>query len=357
LISDVAVAALVIVAFWGPSLVARGEPMLWTVGGALAGVVASSIIFRWRYAALAPIAALAASGLGWVFQVSSDPMLAVAWTLYPLALTRKSWTRAVGSTAVLLMLLLSLTAGAPPSPAGFEYHMVISAAAIGASWLLGQAEANRLEAQHQAVLRAAESELVLEQTAMAREVHDVVGHALSVISAEADVSRHLPDVGEAELRDSLADIEQRARGALEEVQALVRALRDGVRVHDVPTSLEQVVNAARVSGLEVSARVESLTVPDEIHVIVTRVMQEALSNTLRHARATSCEIAVWHERHGAVRLHVEDDGVGISDQSRPGTGLIGMRERVEEVGGSMTISNGVAGGVLLAVSIPVRIGV
>lgn len=120
------------------------------------------------------------------------------------------------------MVLVSLTHGSS-SPAAENQRVIFAAVAIGTVWLLGQAEAKRLEAVRESADRRAAYERALQEASMAREVHDVVGHALSVISAEADVSRSLTGFGEAELRGALADIEQRARGALEEVQQLVHS--------------------------------------------------------------------------------------------------------------------------------------
>ena len=208
------VALLFVTVFWVPALLSASEVGLVAVGSCLATVCAAAIVLRWRLPSAAPIIALTATAAGWILQLSADPMLAVAWCLYPLALQRGGRSRIIGGAAVAVMVLVSLTHGSSTPAVG--QRIILSAVVIGAVWLLGQAEAKRLEAVTESADRRAAYERAVQETSMAREVHDVVGHALSVISAEADVSRSLTGLGEAELREALADIEQRARNALEE---------------------------------------------------------------------------------------------------------------------------------------------
>ena len=348
--SDVAVAIVLVAIFWIPTLLSASQAGAIALGTCLAAISAAAVVLRWRLPSAAPLIALTATAAGWMLQLSADPMLAVAWCLYPLALQRAGRTRIIGGAAVATMVLVSLTHGAS-SPAAVDQRIVFSAVVIGAVWLLGQAEAKRLEAVRESADRRAAYERVMQETSMAREVHDVVGHALSVISAEADVSRSLTDIGEAELREALADIEQRARGALEEVQQLVRSLRQGEVGPDRATPLPQLLVAARVSGLDVQSRMDVEGLSDELNAIVSRVVQEALSNTVRHAEATRCEIAIWQEDE-AVTLRVDDDGIGLPAHYSPGMGLTGMRERVGAAGGSMTVTNRLEGGTRLLVNLP-----
>lgn len=308
-IGDLVAAAVIVVGFWVPLMVSSTSPWPLLGGIALAALTVGAMLTRWRVPSTAPLVALMATGAGWVLQVSSDPMLAVAWCLYPLALRRGGRSRIIGGAAVIVMLLVSFTYGAPASVAGVDQRIIFAAVAIGAVWLLGRAEAKRLEVVRESASRQAAYERALHQASMAREVHDVVGHALSVISAEADVSRNLPNVSETELLQSLGDIEQRARGALEEVQALVRSLRDGDPGAASATPLAQLVTAAQVTGLDVDAQIDDADMPEATSLVVSRVVQEALSNVVRHARATHCEIAVWREGE-TVQVRIDDDGAG-----------------------------------------------
>ncbi|TDC03853.1 sensor histidine kinase [Nonomuraea longispora] len=350
---DAAVVAVLIAIFWAQPLLTTASGASMIVGVTLAAAVAAAVLLRWKFPTIAPTVALVATGVGSMLQVSTDPMLAVAWCLYPLALRRGVQTRIIGSAAILVMMLVLWTYGAAGSSA-VEERVIYAGIAIGASWLLGRAEARRLEATRHAVRQHAEAEQARQQTAMAREVHDVVGHALSVIRAEADVSRNLPGLGESELRESLAGIEHRARGALEEVQALVRALRLGQTDSGRATPLPQLVAAAQVSGIDVTTRIDLPDTMDDVSLVVSRVVQEALSNVVRHANANRCEVAVWQEDQ-AVSVRIDDDGTGLSAGHTPGTGLTGMRERVEGIGGSLTVTNRLEGGTRVLAKIPAEV--
>lgn len=191
-------------------------------------------------------------------------------------------------------------------------------------------------------------------------MHDVVGHALSVIRAEADVARNTAGT-EEELLQSLTDIEERAGGALEEVQQLVRTLRTGEDERGGAPSLPELLTAARVSGLEVESAVELPEVPSATQAVVSRVVQEALSNVVRHSDASSCTVAVKAagatagSDHGILTVHVEDNGTGISAHQAPGAGLTGMRERVEAVGGSLSVSGLSQGGTRVLARLPLQV--
>ncbi|MEB4613140.1 sensor histidine kinase [Leucobacter sp. M11] len=352
-LTDLGAAAVLVVVFWVQPLRAADEARTAAAGAVLAAVVAAAVLARWRCPILAPVIAVLATGIAWAVNVTTDPMLAAAWCLYPLALRRGVLTRIIGSAAVLVMLIALMLHG-NTGPTGVDQRAVYAALAVGASWLLGHAEARRLEASQHAVRQRAEAGQARRQTAMAREVHDVVGHALSVIGAEADISRNLPGVGASELRASLTSIEHRARGALEEVQALVRALRAGRSDSGGATPLPQLVAAARVGGVEVTTRIDQIDAPEHTSLVVSRVVQEALSNVIRHAHASHCEVAVWQEDR-AVSVRVDDDGCGHVGGHRPGTGLTGMRERVEGIGGSLTVTGRLEGGTRVLAWVPTEV--
>lgn len=232
---DAAVGAVIVVVFWILPMMSASDLSAASIraGVFLAIVVFTAVLLRWRCPVLAPAAALLATATGWAMGLpNSDPMLAAAWCLYPMALRRGARARRVGLISVGAIVLASGLLAFTSDDRFNAQRAVTGVGAIGVSWLLGHAEARRMNLAQQAVEQQAEFDRIRAQEAMAREVHDVVGHALSVISAEADVARHLPDSDENELRESLAGIERRARGALEDVQGLVRALRAGKQAID-----------------------------------------------------------------------------------------------------------------------------
>ncbi|MFD7655975.1 sensor histidine kinase [Actinosynnema sp. NPDC059797] len=386
---DAAAGAAVVGVFWAPGLVAGAPgPRAW-VGAALAGVLLVAVVGRWRSPGIATAAAAAATFGGALVGVGADPMLATAWCLHALAVERAARTRVL---TLLLMgggTVLALVT-AVPQQVGQGQRAVLAVAALGVAWLLGTSEGRRLEAAREAErARGAERE-TRTQLAVAREVHDVVGHALAVIGAEAGVSRALPDAGEDELRRSLADVERHARSALTEVQALVRSLRvpDGEgRAPDgggwVPdgegrapdgggwapdgggrepdeggpapqlSRLAELIAAVRAAGVRVEARLDVAgPVGQPVSAAAFRITQEALSNVVRHAPGASCAVDVRVEG-GAVVTRVHDDGPGLAEGVAPGSGLRGMRERAASVGGDVVWRNRDGGGFEVEARLPV----
>lgn len=350
---DAAAAVAIVSLFWAPSLTGehtQSDPALW---GALVTLVCASVMLRWRFPALATAVAVVAAVAGWMAGLGTDPWLAAAWCLYPLALRRAPRSRGLGLVAVALLVAASAVMAPPLNDPVLGQRIVSGICALGASWLLGHVEARR-QATVAAMAREQErSERARQQAVMAREVHDVVGHALSFISAEADAARTLPGTTETDLRESLADIEQRARGALEEVQAFVRSLRTGQVAPDgqALVSLPDLLAAAKASGLSVDASIAAPELPAEIGLAATRIVQEGLSNIVRHSGADHCEVAVWRE-DDRVAVRVDDNGAGIRADDASGNGLSGMRERVEELGGELTISTRLEGGTRLLAHLP-----
>ncbi len=341
---DAAAATVVVVSCWLLPRQVSGA------GAALAGVVAVAMLLRWRHPLACVLAAAAATAAGVALDVTTDPFLGAAWCLYPVAL-RRGGNRTPRTAAVGLVAAAGLAATLADGDG--STRVMIAIGALTATWLLGDAEARRAAAAQQVVAQAAEMERARAQAAMAREVHDVVGHALTVISAEAGVARSVgtPD----ELRESLADIESRARDALEDVQGLVRALRagslDDAGADSPAAALPRLVAAAQASGLSVTARLDVPSAPPQSGRAAVRVVQEALSNVVRHSGATRCDVAVFPDGD-RLTVRVDDDGRGLPAAPRDGTGLTGMRERVTAAGGELTVTDRRGGGTRVLARLP-----
>lgn len=356
---DAVIGVVIVVVFWILPLASLPELQTSAVAASavLAGIVLVAVVLRWRWPLPATATALVATVAGWMVGVTStDPMLAVAYCLYPLAVQRGSRARVMGLGAIVVIVISAgWLAFTSPDRATVQ-NAVIGIAAICVSWLLGTAEASRVALVEQSAAQQAEVERMRSQEQTAREIHDVVGHALSVISAEADVARNLPDRSEDELRESLADIEQRARGALEDVQELVRALRDGkhldaIMLGHASDALPRLVTAAQASGLDMTTNIDIPHISAETGHVLTRVVQEALSNTVRHASASRCDLTVRQEGTSLI-VRIDDNGDGLPSPLRPGSGLVGMRERVHAVGGDLTTTNRPNGGTRVLATIP-----
>jgi signal transduction histidine kinase len=241
---------------------------------------------------------------------------------------------------------------------------------FGVCWLGGFAVRERAEEAEAAEERATRAELeraaaariaVAEERArIVRELHDIVAHAVSVMVLQVGAVRHrLPDaLGED--RDALIGVEQAGRTALAEMRRLVGAMRhdgDGLELAPQPglDGLDALVEEVGRSGLPVRLHVdgEPFPLPRAIDLSAYRIVQEGLTNALKHARAGHADVTV---RYGAesVQLEVRDDGKGGGTSDGLGHGLVGIRERVKIFGGEMTAGTAPAGGFVVSARLPLE---
>jgi signal transduction histidine kinase len=237
-------------------------------------------------------------------------------------------------------------------------------------WVLGFGLGRKLEQVREAEERATRIEREREEQAreavaeerarIARELHDVVGHAVSVMTVQASGVRRLLSPEQEREREALLIVEQTGREALAEMRRLVGVLR---RPEEAPAlapqpslqHLERLVEQAREAGLPVDVRIEGdvAELPPGVDLTAYRLVQEGLTNAMKHAKATRAEVVV---RYGpdAVELQVTDDGRGFSDSSVEGSGhgLVGMRERVAVYGGELQAGAGPDGGYTLHARLP-----
>ena len=242
---------------------------------------------------------------------------------------------------------------------------------FGIAWLTGYGLTRRLEQAQAAEERARSLELEREAEAraavaeerarIARELHDVVGHAVSVMTVQASGVRRLLNPEQEREREALEIVEQTGREALAEMRRLVGVLR---RPEEAPAlapqpslqHLDKLVEQAGDAGLPVAVQIEgeARDLPAGVDLTAYRVVQEALTNAVKHARATSAEVLVRYA-DGAVELQISDDGKGVSDGSAEsgGHGLMGMRERVAVYGGDLEAGPRPEGGFALRARLPI----
>ena len=240
------------------------------------------------------------------------------------------------------------------SPSDLLYAAVL----IGLAWSVGWAFAvGRLRAQlaeHQANAAAAQ-----ERVQIARELHDVIAHSISVMTLHAGGVRRLLQPGQQEERAALEIVEQTGQHALAELQRVLGALRTPAdRPLEVQPGLQRVdelLESARATGMATQLEVEGEPhpLPAGIDLSMYRITQEALTNVLKHARATQVEVRIRYG-DGAVRVLVTDDGVPPSPTERHlGHGLLGMRERTALYGGTLEAGPLPGRGFQVAAMIPV----
>jgi len=200
-----------------------------------------------------------------------------------------------------------------------------------------------------------------ERLRIAQELHDVLAHSLGVIALQAGVGAHVIDVDPVEAKASLLAVAQTSRSALTEVRRILGALRgqDNPATYHPPPALDAVVDLAAeltAAGLPVGVQVEGERdgVPAALALTAYRLVQESLTNVLKHAGPARAEVIIRYQP-GVLVLEVVDDGKGspvTTGSAAPGHGQLGMRERVAVWGGSLTTGPGPCGGYRVAARLP-----
>jgi signal transduction histidine kinase len=195
-----------------------------------------------------------------------------------------------------------------------------------------------------------------ERLRIARELHDVVAHNVSVMAIQAGAAR----VSGISSEQTLKDIEQGARDTLAELNKLLGVLRkspDAPALAPQPKleDVDALLKPARDAGLEATLKItgEQRSLPGALDLSAYRIVQEALTNVLKHAGASRVEVTVDYQAD-AVALTISDNGNGASSAPSGGHGLIGMRERVDLFGGDLTTGSSSLGGFTVRATLPVK---
>jgi signal transduction histidine kinase len=249
-------------------------------------------------------------------------------------------------------------------------ELVFTPILFGIGWLAGYAVRERAEQAEEAEERAAQAErereaaarvaVAEERARIARELHDIVAHAVSVMVLQVGAVRHRLPQELAEDREALDDVERAGRTALAEMRRLLGAMRhdgDGVDLSPQPglDRLESLADEVGRAGLPVRLHVEGEAgpLPRAVDLSACRIVQEGLTNALKHAGASHADVTVRYETD-ELRLEVRDDGVGTASTDGLGHGLVGIRERVTIFGGEMSAGTAPEGGFLLTARLPLE---
>jgi signal transduction histidine kinase len=291
------------------------------------------------------------------FMISLFPVgLASAFLLGNLRDGRQAWTG-------LAIVLGGITTVVYNIPGHATPELLIIPVNFGISWVAGYALRERAEKAEAAEVRAARAErervaVAEERARIARELHDIVAHAVSVMVLQVGAVRHqLPDAL-AEDRDALKGVERAGRTALAEMRRLLAAIRpDGDEAELVPQpgldGLDSLLEEVGRAGLPVELHVDGkpFPLPRGIDLSAYRIVQEGLTNALKHARATNADVTVRY-RSDELQLEVRDNGQGSATSDGLGHGLVGVRERVKIYGGEMTAGAASEGGFVLSTRLP-----
>ena len=266
--------------------------------------------------------------------------------------------------ALMLVPFLINVAGGERAPSEFAAALVF----LVGPWAVGRQSRTRADRAEAAESRAAQLErerelqaaLVAadERTRIARELHDIVSHSISVVTIQVQaVRRRLGPANEAEAAE-LAQVEATARQALDEMRRLFGVLRaEGARPELEPqpglSQLDALVDRARAAGADVRLLVQGdpCPLPPGIDLSAYRIIQEGLTNALRHSGASEVTIAVRHHPE-ELQVEVRDNGHGLRRTENPGHGLVGVRERVAMYNGHLEVANAPGGGVCLTATLP-----
>ena len=295
--------------------------------------------------------------------------LAILVAVYSVAAYGTRWVSLAGLAAAEVgSVAVQLTPGRFQAPTVVSNGLV-----IGAAWLLGhfvgvrRAYTARLE-ERTAELEQAREELARravteERLRLARELHDVVAHAMSVIAVQSGVGAHVASTQPEEAAKALAALEVISRAALEELRRLLGVLRQDSEpqgdLTPVPglADLDSLLAEVAKAGLGVRLRVEGTPspLPAGVDLSAYRIVQEALTNVVKHAGPARAQVRIG-DRDREVMVEVTDDGHGgaLAGDGRAGVGhgLIGMRERVAAFDGDLEAGPGPGGGFRVAARLP-----
>jgi signal transduction histidine kinase len=348
-----------------------GLPGWLTVTAAAAAAAPVAVRRRWPAGVFAVV--LTANSIAAVAGVSGNPAVLVALALYPVAVTQPPRRAAVAAAAAMTLSTAAEAAGlvASPQPPGTQaqfYVLATSIAALAAAWALGAARRSQLLYAARATAQATRRAVADERLRIARELHDVITHSMSLITVKASVANYLIDSRPQEVRDALTVIEDTGRNALAEMRRMLGVLRadsdtgspcpggtsDGRRPAPGLADLAGLAGHAAAGGVQVDLDVDpACDLPDGVALAVYRIVQEALTNVVKHAAPTRCQVRVGRTAQ-EVLIEVTDAGNARRPQAGAagGHGLIGMRERAALFGGELAAGHARDGGFRVTARLP-----
>jgi signal transduction histidine kinase len=294
------------------------------------------------------------------------PFLAVLATAYACGAHRDGREAVAGLVVVATALPVVIATMDGRVVADFIFPTLLGIVA----WLAGRAmraRARMTEQLHEATARlvaAGEEERRLaavdERRRIAREMHDLVAHSMSVMVVQAGGARRILDRDPGRALEAATRIERTGREALAEMRHLLGVLhgpdaRPALAPQPTLAELDQLVARARAAGLPASLdlRGERRPLPAGLDVAAYRIVQEALTNALKHAGGAPTTVTVeWHA--GGIELEVHDDGTAGAVDGGPGHGLVGMRERVRLYGGDLETGPADGGGWRVRATLPLE---
>jgi signal transduction histidine kinase len=295
-------------------------------------------------------------------EAATTPAIALALVAYSVGAHTQGIRSSIGAVGVGALIAVNVAGQLAVG------DLLLIALILGGAWLAGKAMRYRrqrertlerltvdLEREREEKARAAVAE---ERARIARELHDVVAHAISVIVLQARGGRRSLTTDPEETREALDTIEATGSAALAEMRRLLGMLRrDDEEIALAPQPslryLDALAEQVREAGLpvELSVEGEPVDLPPGVDLSAYRIVQEALTNALKHAGPATAGVVVRYSDH-SLELEIADTGVGAGPNDGAGHGLVGMRERVSLYGGKVEAGPREGGGFAVRARLP-----
>jgi signal transduction histidine kinase len=331
---------------------------------ALCAVTGLSLAFRRRF----PIAQyLVAVGCMLIYDAAGYPGGPIYAAGFASALAMvaasesRAWMPVIFGAAAVTVAVQAIEDGWSAHVAAFGAALVIGPALFGEAVRLRRAQIRTAEARAEFAERTREEEarrrVAEERLRIARDVHDVVGHSLATIALQAGVAEHLLADRDEQARKALTDIRRLSKRSLAEVSAMLGVLREGAAARAPTPDLQQLsrlVADVRAAGLEVELEIDGANgdVPEVVAVAAYRIVQESLTNVVRHAGEGARAHVRVASNGDEIEVEVVDDGRGAPPDAHDGNGLTGMRERAAALGGRFEAGTAAEGGFRVRALLP-----
>ncbi|MGW1248215.1 sensor histidine kinase [Streptomyces sp. NPDC002535] len=372
---DVATALLITVVYVGFSRMSGDGVQHAYSGPAWAGVLVAAAVglpvaVRRPWPVPAALTALAGAAASTLLDITREPWTAVGLTLYTVGLTVPPRRSTAVLAASLTLAAATVTSGeAVVTPAetwsGAAGITATVWLVLGGGWAAGFAVRAHRARRADLAARRTEHAIAAERLRIARELRDIVSHSLSLIAVQAGVAGHVAQSRPEEAVSALRVIEQTSRAAMTEMRRTLGVLRTdatdatgstGAPLRPAPEldALDRLADQARQAGLDVEliVRVPDAGLPAGIALAVHRIVQESLTNAVRHAAPARCRVTVEADPR-EVRIDVTDDGTrGDGTEGPGGHGLVGMRERAVMHGGTFRAGPRPGGGFAVSARLP-----
>ncbi|WP_433273204.1 sensor histidine kinase [Actinosynnema sp. CS-041913] len=325
------------------------------LGQVLAVLVGLPLAARRKWPLAALLVVVTVQNIATIAHITKEPYGPSAFAMFMVASTLSRRRSVPALIFSLVTAVIAILVGEPwPDDIGLAVVVVIL---LSGTWALGRSTRVRRMYTERAAAEQAARAVADERLRIARELHDVVAHSLSLITVKAGIANHVAATQPEQAQEALQVIETTSRSTLVEMRRLLGVLRSedsAVELAPMPglADLPGLVERASLAGVPVTLSVTGGPLPDGVGLTVFRIVQESVTNVVKHAAPARCAVSV-EVGESSVRISVTDDGPGERVLAGGGGhGLIGMRERVAVYGGTFSAGPAAGGGFRVSAEVP-----